>query len=280
MLSGSIVALITPFTKENKIDKKALETLIHWHVENKTDGIVCFGTTGEGWALSQREKLEVLKIALDVSQKKIPIIAGTGTYDTKKTYGLTKKAYDMGADAALVVVPYYNRPSQEGIFYHFKEISKIGIPIILYHHPGRTGVWVKKETFERLSNLKNIIAIKEASGDKAFIKDLIQLKKFPVFSGDDILTEFVLRQGGVGNISIIANIIPKIWKNFICKRENMTEMLKELCSIMVLETNPQCVKYALSLMKKCMFKTRLPLVIPQEKNQKIIEKTLKKYSII
>ena len=287
MFCGSIVALVTPFDKNNRIDKRALERLVKWHIDNKTDAIVCTGTTGESPTLSDDEKLEVLQVCIAAANKKIQVIAGTGTYDTKKSYELTKKAKEMKADGALIVVPYYNRPTQEGIIAHYTEIAKAGLPIIVYHHPGRTGVKVDLKSFERLSKIENIVAIKEASGDLSFIEKLIKASFLPVLSGDDSLTVDVMKMGGKGVISVVANIIPSIWKNIttLCavgnfkEAESLIARYKSLSDSMFYETNPQCVKYALSLLGRASSYIRLPLLEPSLENREKIKAALKTYDL-
>lgn len=288
MFSGSIVAIVTPFGKNNKIDKNALSDLVAWHIDQKTDAIVCTGTTGEGATLSDREKVEVLDICLKASNKKIPIIAGTGTNDTKKSCQLTKKAKDMGADGVLAVVPYYNRPTQEGVIAHYSEIAKVGCPVIVYHHPGRTGVKLELSTFERISKIKNIVAIKEASGDLELIDKLLKASFLPLLSGDDATTVEVMIKGGKGVISVVANIVPSDWSRItkLCADKNFSEArflinkYKLLCDSMFYETNPQCVKYSLSLMGKSTSYLRLPLLEPSLENKQKIKNILLDYHLI
>lgn len=282
MIKGSSVALITPFTESDKVDEKRLRSLIDWHIESKTDSIVCCGTTGESPTLSDQEKLDIIKISIGQAKKRIPIVAGTGTYSTQKTIDLTKKAKELGADAALIVVPYYNRPTQEGILYHFKEVAKVGLPVILYHHPGRTGSWISIETFKRLSDVKNIIAIKEASCNFEFIKDLKKEVSLPILSGDDCLTRDIIRVGGVGAISVVSNIIPKAFSEFVKSSLEGKDisLYDPLFKAMTLETNPQPVKYALSLMGRCLKNIRPPLLLPSDENRKRIEAILSDYELV
>ena len=285
MFKGSVVALVTPFDEEKKIDKKALEDLVLWHIERGTDAIVCTGTTGECSTLTNDEKLEVLQICLSVANKKIPIISGTGTNDTMQTCFLTRKAKEYGAAGVLVVAPYYNKPSQEGLYAHYMEIAKIGAPVIVYHHPGRTGVTIEIDTFEKISKLDNIVAIKEASGDLLFVEKLLKKTSLPILSGDDLLTVEIMKRGGAGVISVVANIIPSIWKQLtkLCELNNfeeagsLLEKHRNICDVMFLETNPQCVKYALSLMGRVKSIFRLPLLEPSIKNKKQLLAVLTKY---
>jgi 4-hydroxy-tetrahydrodipicolinate synthase len=284
--AGSQVAIITPFTKNNKIDEKSLFDLVVWHKKEKTDAIVCCGTTGESPTLSEEEKIQVIKICLDASQGKIPVIAGTGSNNTAKTIELTQKAYDLGVAGCLVIVPYYNKPSQRGCLEHFKAVAKIGAKIILYHHPGRTGVKLLPVTLQKIKQTPNVISIKEASGDLSYIEDVNQF--FPVLSGDDLLTVPIMKLGGIGAISVLANCVPNLFKNIIerCKEKkfdiaaNLFEKIKPLCEAVFLETNPQGIKYALSLMGKSRPFLRLPLLEPPKEVRKKIEMAMQNLEII
>lgn len=288
MFKGSFVAIVTPFTRNNEIDEKALFNLASWHIENKTDGIVACGTTGESPTLSDEEKLKVIKICKKASRGKIPIIAGTGSYNTSKSLELTKKAKEIGADGCLIVVPYYNRPTQEGVVCHFKEIAKANLPIICYHHPGRCGINLKIKTFKKILEIKNVVAIKEASGNLDFALELIGISKKPILSGNDDLTYFMMEKGSKGGVSVVANIIPKILKdlteNLLEKKyekaKSIDEKYKDLYEAMVLETNPQCVKYALSLMNLCKPYMRLPLIEPKKDVKEKIKKVLSLYGLV
>jgi 4-hydroxy-tetrahydrodipicolinate synthase len=288
MFKGSIVALVTPFTKDNKIDEKALKKLVDWHIENKTDAIVCCGTTGESPTLSDEEKLLVTKICVKRARGKIKIIAGSGTYNTSKSLELTKKIKGLGASGALIVVPYYNRPTPFGIIAHFKEIAKLNFPLILYHHPGRTGVKISIETFKKLLKVKNIVAVKEASSDLDFIFNLQKNFSTPILSGDDNLTFKIMKNGGDGVISVAANIVPKVFKELVTnclsknfkEAEKISKKYKKLCDAMVLETNPQCIKYAMSLMGLCTPFMRLPLVEPKREVRDKIKKVLLEYNLL
>jgi len=278
-----MVALITPFNKDESVDLRALKKLIRWHLENKTDAIVLCGTTGEAPTLTDEEKLQIFELAVDLAKNKMKIIAGTGTYSTKKTINLTKKAKEIGADGVLVVVPYYNKPSREGIFKHYEEVAKIDIPIILYHHPMRTGTKLNLQSFMQLQKIKQIVAIKEASGSLDVAKELLKNTTFNVLSGDDNLIIPMMQIGASGIISAVANIIPKQFKeiNDLClrnefeKAQNIYLRYKNLIENMFLETNPLCIKYGLSLMNKCSSIMRLPLIEPAVKNQEIIRQTMK-----
>jgi 4-hydroxy-tetrahydrodipicolinate synthase len=278
MFKGSIVALTTPFTISNEIDLLTLSELVEWHIAMGTQGIVLSGTTGESPVLTHEEKLSIFKASVDVAKGRIPIIAGTGSYDTKESVVLTEEAKRIGVDGCLVVVPYYNRPTVEGCYRHYEAISKVGLPTILYHHPGRTGVKLSSQAIARICTLENMVAIKEATGDVDFAIELMQATSTPLLSGDDSLTLPLMACGAVGVISVVANIIPKEWQEFVSQllvneikvAREMFDRYYPLCKAMVLETNPQCVKYALSTMGKCSSLMRLPLIEPQEENRKKI----------
>ncbi|NGX35608.1 MAG: 4-hydroxy-tetrahydrodipicolinate synthase [Candidatus Anoxychlamydiales bacterium] len=286
MFKGSMVALITPFKKQGSLDEKALENLINSHIAAKTDALVLSGTTGEAPTLLDEEKLKIFKIAVKLAKNKTKIIAGTGTYSTEKTVYLTQKAKDIGVDGVLVVVPYYNKPPIDGLIKHFEEIAKVKIPIILYHHPGRTGTKLSIDSFIKLQKIDQIVAIKEASGSLEFAKELIQKTRFDVLSGDDPLTIEMIKLGAKGVISVVANIIPEISKKIndlslkgeFEKAQNIYDEHKDLILSMFLETNPICIKYALSILNYCEDQMRLPLIKPNQKNCKTITKIIRKYN--
>lgn len=272
MFRGSIAAVITPFTLQGEVDYPAFKNLIDWHTEEGTDAIVVCGTTGEAPTLTSEEQYQVFKIAIDVSNKRVPIIAGTGTYNTRTTIETTACAKALGADACLVVVPYYNKPTPEGCIAHYTEISKVGLPMIVYHHPGRTGIKLSAEVLAQISRLPSVVAIKEASGGLELMQEIQQLSDIPIFSSDDSLTYPMLELGGAGGISVVANMIPRAWKKMIhsffqgnrAYAKELDTFYTPLYQSLVLENNPQCVKYALSLLGKCTPHLRLPLVEPRE----------------
>ena len=281
MLRGSIVALITPFDERGKIDIPALEKLIHWHLESGTDGLVLCGSTGEGSALSKEEKLLVFQTAKKIAGGKIPLIAATGTNVTEESVLLTGEVKKIGMDACLVIVPYYSRPTPEGCLLHFAEIAKVGLPMLVYHHPGRTGIKLDAEELSPICKLPGVIGVKDATGDLNLAMQLV--KEIPLFSGDDTLALAQFSLGFTGSISIVGNVIPKEWKAFVdlalkgdfIEARKAFFALHDLCLAMVLETNPQCVKYAVSLLDRCRPKMRLPLIEPSEENQrKVKEKVL------
>ena len=272
MFKGSMVALVTPFKEDGSLDESSLKDLIKWHLDAKTDAIVLSGTTGESPTLLDDEKFRIFKIALKLAKGKTKIIAGTGTYSTEKSKFLTRRAKEIGVDGVLVVIPYYNKPPIEGLIKHFEEIAKEKLPIILYHHPGRTGTKLSIDSFIKLQEIKQIVAIKEASGSLELAKKLINKTRFDVLSGDDPLTIDMIKLGAKGVISVVANVIPKEFKkvNDLClngefeKAEIIFDQQKDLIDSMFLQTNPICVKYALSLLGKCKAGMRLPLIEPKE----------------
>jgi len=281
MFKGSIVALITPFNERNEVDEKALIDLVKWQVRENTDGIVCCGTTGESPTLNCEEKIRIYDICVKAATGKCKIIAGTGTNNTQESVYLTKKAKNVGVDGCLVVVPYYNRPMPLGCIAHYNEIAKVGLPIIVYHHPKRTGTSLSIKVFNVLANIKNIVNIKESSCDLSFVKELIKQCSLPVLAGEDSLTASIMELGGVGTISVISNVIPDVWKkmidlclkrDFIAAFKIMTEQ-KPLLEALAKETNPQGIKYCLSLLDKCKPVWRLPLIAPAQATKKEIEKS-------
>ncbi len=268
MIRGTITALITPFKKDLEVDEKALAELIEWQIEEKIDAVMLCGSTGEAPTLSDEEKLKIFRIGVDVTKGRVPIIAGTGTYDTRKSLKMTQAAKKIGVDAALVVVPYYIRPTPEGCMAHFQEVSKAGLPMIAYHHPARTGVSLSIEVLKGISKIPNVAAIKESSGGLEIAR---QMEGIPFFSGDDPFALSMMELGGLGVMSVVANLIPRQWAEMTrsfsegnkVKAKEINDHFAQLCEAMVLESNPQCVKYALSYLGKCQPYFRLPLVEPR-----------------
>jgi len=290
MFKGSIVALVTPF-KNGKVDEEALRNLIEFHIENKTDGIVPCGTTGESATLSFEEHKKVIDITIDAVKKRIPVIAGAGSNNTLEAIELSKHAKSSGADGVLLITPYYNKPTQTGLYLHFKKVAEeVKIPIVLYNVPGRTGVNLLPSTVEKLSKIENIVAIKEASGNLKQITEIINLcgDRITVLSGDDFTILPTLAVGGKGVISVVANIAPKDVHDLIEEFEkgNIKEAIKlqhkifPLCKAMFIETNPIPVKTALALMGKITGELRLPLCSMSEENLNFLRKTLADYGLI
>src|ERR1700690_1928250 len=269
MFKGSLVPIVTPF-KNGKLDEKVYADLIEWHISQGTHGIVPCGTTGEASTLDFDEHYRVIEVAVEAVNKRIPIIAGTGANATDEAVFITKKAKELGVDGALIVTPYYNKPTQEGLYLHFKAIAEsVDIPIILYNVPGRTAVNMLPTTVARLLEFSNIIGLKEATGDMRQASDLIRLcgDRLALYSGDDFTTFTMLSLGGKGVISVTANIVPKdvaeMWNSWdkgdIEKARELHYKLEPLNAAMFIETNPIPVKTALAMMGKMDENFRLPL---------------------
>ena len=289
MFKGSIVALITPF-KNNKIDEDRYASLIHYHISNGTKGLVPAGTTGESPTLDHNEHKKVIEISVKESNGKIPVIAGTGSNSTSEAIELSQHAEKAGANALLIVTPYYNKPTQEGLYQHYKTINdKVGIPIIIYNIPPRSVVDMSVDTMARLFELKNIAGVKDATADLDRVDQ--QLKKmgpeFIQLSGEDGTAMEFNARGGVGCISVTANISAKLCSNFqeaslkrndeksLKKTEEINNKLMPLHKALFIESNPSPVKYAASLLNLSSEDVRLPLVKITEKTKKEIEKALK-----
>lgn len=290
MFQGSIVAIITPF-KDGKIDEEAYRTLIEEQIEGGTSAIVPCGTTGESATLSVEEHNRVIDIAIDAVNKRVPVIAGAGGNSTSEAIELSAHAKKAGADATLQVTPYYNKPSQEGLYQHFKAIADaVALPQVLYNVPGRTAINLLPETVARLAELSEVVAIKEASGNLAQMTDVIKLAgdKITLLSGDDNLILPVLSIGGKGVISVVANIVPrdtaaivKAWLDGDTeKARELFFKLYPLCQAMFYETNPVPVKTSLALMGKIEDELRLPMAPMSESNLEKLKKTLGNYRLI
>jgi len=290
MFKGAIVAIVTPF-KKGKVDEGALRELIEFQIANGTDGIVPCGTTGESPVLSHKEHDRVIEITVDAVKKRVPVIAGTGSNSTDEAIRLTKHAYEVGADGALMVCPYYNRPTQEGLYQHYKLIAeKVPIPIIVYNIPGRTGVNMTPETLARLAKIKNIVGVKEAAGSLQQMADIIRIcgPDFSVLSGDDFFTFPLLCLGGHGIISVVSNVAPAdmaaLIDSFnagnIKKARKLHYQLTPLVSSLFIETNPAPVKAALAMMGKIQYEMRMPLWKLSDTNYEKLKKTMQDYGLI
>lgn len=267
MFKGSIVALITPF-RNGKVDEKALGDLVEFHVKNGTDAILPCGTTGESATLDHSEHIMVIRMVIDSASGRIPVIAGTGSNSTAEAIHLTREAQKIGANAALLVSPYYNKPTNEGLFLHYKAIAEaVDIPLILYNIPSRTGKNMEPETIARLSEIKNIVAVKEASGIMDQTSQIASLCKITILSGDDSLTLPLMALGATGVISVAANVVPdrvaaltRAWlEGDPQKARKLHYELLPLFKALFLETNPIPVKAALAAMGKISEEYRLPL---------------------
>ena len=293
MFKGSNVALITPF-KNNGLDEEAYIKLIHFHIDKGTNGLVPAGTTGESPTLSHDEHQRVIDLCIKESNGKIPVIAGTGSNSTEEAISLTTHAEKAGANGALIVTPYYNKPTQEGLYQHYKAINdKCGIPIIIYNIPGRSVIDMSVDTMARLYELKNIVGVKDATGDLDSVdqtlgkmgKDFIQLT-----GNDDNAFEFNKR-GGVGTISVTANIAPKLCSDFqkfsksdtdneMKEAERLDKILQPVHHSMFVESNPSPVKYAAKLLGLCDDNVRLPLVKVTDTTKEIVKKALQSAKLI
>lgn len=284
MFKGSIVAIVTPF-KNGKVDEKALGDLIEWHISEGTNAIVPCGTTGEASTLDYDEHYRVIEITVSIAKGKVPVIAGTGANSTDETIMITQKAKEIGADGALLVTPYYNKPTQEGLYQHYKKISEtVDIPLVLYNVPSRTGINLLPQTVARLAEIKNIVGIKEATGNMRQVSEVIRLcgERITVLSGDDFTTLTLLALGGKGAISVSANIAPrdasamyKAWEEGnIKKARRLHFKLEPLNEAMFIETNPLPVKTALSMMGKIQEEFRLPLCVMSTANKEKLKKIL------
>lgn len=291
-LQGSIVALVTPF-KDGKVDEASLRNLIKWHLQEGTHGILVLGTTGEAVTVDLEERKRVMEIALEEAKGKVPLIVGTGTNDTQKVLKYTKLAEEMGFDAALIVTPYYNKPTQNGLYEHYSYIAKnTNIPIILYNVPGRTSVNLLPETTAKLSQIENIVAIKEACGDIKQVTELLLKcpKDFTILSGDDFTAYATVMLGGKGVISVAANVMPREMSQLmesalngdVAKAQELNLKLYPLYKAMFVETNPVPAKAALWLMGKIETpEVRLPLSQLSEKSLETLKTILKEnYGLI
>jgi 4-hydroxy-tetrahydrodipicolinate synthase len=266
MFKGAIVAIVTPF-KNDQVDERALRELIEFQISNGTDGIVPCGTTGESATLTHEEHDRVIEITIDAVKKRVPVIAGTGSNNTSEALRLTKHAYEAGADGALIVCPYYNRPTQEGLYQHFKTIAEsVPIPIIPYNIPSRTGVNLMPEMVAKLAKIKNIVGIKEASGSITQMSNIINLcdNDFAVLSGDDIFTLPLMAMGGVGVISTVSNVAPADMAGLVdaftagdmARAKSLHRKMSPLIETLFIEVNPIPVKAALALMGKIEYEYR------------------------
>lgn len=290
-IQGSIVAIVTPMLEDGRVDWKALEDLVEWHIAQGTHSIVAVGTTGEASTLSMSEHTQVIKEIIRVANKRIPIIAGTGANSTHEAIELTREAKALGADACLLVTPYYNKPTQEGLYQHYKAIAEaVDIPQILYNVPGRTGVDMQNETVLRLADVKNIVGIKDATGDVPRGTALINALngKMAVYSGDDATAWQLILAGAKGNISVTANVAPKVMSE-VCEAalagnqavaEQKNASVAHLHDVLFCESNPIPVKWALHEMKRIDTGIRLPLTPLAPQFREPIRQALQQANII
>ena len=293
MFKGSNVALITPF-KNNSLDEEAYIKLIHFHMDNGTSGLVPAGTTGESPTLNHDEHQRVIDLCINESDGKIPVIAGTGSNSTEEAISLTSHAEKAGANGALIVTPYYNKPTQEGLYQHYKAINdKCGIPIIIYNIPGRSVIDMSVDTMARLFELKNIVGVKDATGDLDRVDQQLSKmgKEFIQMTGNDENAFEFNKRGGVGAISVTANIAPKLCSDFqklsvskdendLIEAEKLDNILQPVHDAMFVESNPSPVKFGAKLMNLCDDEVRLPLVQVTNGAKTIIKKALESAKLI
>ncbi len=284
MFSGCLVAMITPF-RDGQVDEAALRGLVRFHLKNGTDGLVPCGTTGEAVTMTEEEQLRVVEIVVEEVNGRIPVIAGTGTNSTAKTIKMTKLMKKAGADGALIVTPYYNKPTQQGLYLHFEAVAKeTDLPIVLYNVPGRTSVNMLPETVSRLAKIPSIVGIKEASGSMDQVSQIIESCRpdFAVLSGDDSVTLPLLALGGVGIISVVGNIAPaamaELVRSFragnVARAREIHYQIFDLCRAMFIETNPIPVKTAAGILGLCSDDMRLPLSPMSEANRRKLEQAM------
>ena len=293
MFKGSNVALITPF-KNDELDVDAYLKLIHFHLENGTNGLVPAGTTGESPTLNHKEHEKVIELCIKEAKGKIPVIAGTGSNSTEEAISLTKHAEKAGADGALVVTPYYNKPTQEGLYQHYKKINdNTNIPIIIYNIPSRCVIDMSVDTMARLFELKNIVGVKDATGDLNRLDQTIKKlgSEFIQLTGEDGLAFKFNQRGGVGIISVTANIVPKLCsdmqkysksdsENEIKEAEKIDQILQPLHKTLFIESNPAPTKYAAKLMGLCSDEIRLPLVNIKKETEEEVKKALSSIKLL
>lgn len=291
-LKGTLTALVTPFDENNQLDEIGLRHLLRLQIESHVDGIVCLGTTGEAPTLSDDEQKQVITIARKEIDKPIKLVVGTGCYSTAQTIKYTRQAEHFGADMALVVSPYYNKPTQEGLYRHFQAVAKEShIPIILYNHPGRTGVNIHLETLKRLMEIPNIIGIKDCSANINFISEIVETAwhtrpEFSIMSGDDSITLPLMALGGHGVISVVSNLVPKIVKKLtdamqdgnIATAREMHFHLMPLFNASNIEINPIPIKALLKCASLPAGECRLPLCALSPKNAAHIEEMVRHYA--
>lgn len=290
MFSGSFVAIVTPFRK-GKVDEKAFGELIEWQIANGTNGIVPCGTTGESATLSHEEHNRVVELAVEVVNRRVPVIAGTGSNSTDEAIDLTRHAKQAGADGALLITPYYNKPTQEGLYRHYKAVAEtVDLPLVLYNIPGRTGVNMLPATIARLSAIKNVVGVKEGSGSVQQASDIVQMcgNRLSVLAGDDALTLPMMAVGGKGVITVTANIVPTDMANLvkafaagkIDEARRIHFKLSPLFAALFYETNPIPVKEALGMMGKIDPELRLPLCAMATDAREKLARVLKDMGLI
>jgi len=290
LFKGSGVAIVTPF-KNNQVDFEKLGELLEWHISEKTDAIIICGTTGEAATMTDDEKLETIKFTVNKVNKRIPVIAGTGSNNTQHAIEMSKKAESLGVDGLLIVNPYYNKSTQKGLIVHYNTIAdNVNIPIIIYNVPGRTGFNISPNTLYELSKHPNIKGVKEASGSISQVAEIARLcpDDFAIYSGNDDMIVPILSLGGIGVISVVANILPKdthnmvysFLENDIEKARYLQLKMKPLIDALFIEANPIPIKKAMNLLGMDVGDLRLPLIEASEDTTKVLIKELKNYGLL
>lgn len=288
MFKGSYVAIVTPF-KKGKIDEKKFRELVEFQIKNGIDGIVPAGCTGEAATLNHEEQKRLMKLACEIVNKRVSVIAGGGSNSTEEAVSLTRYAKKVGCDGVLSITPYYNKPTPEGQYRHYETIArKADIPILLYNVPSRTGISMKPETVARLSKMKNIVAIKEASGSLDQVSQILSLCGITVLSGDDSLTLPMMVVGAMGVVSVVANIVPQEVHDMVAafmdgdveESRRLHYRILPLCKAMFIETNPLPVKTSMRMLKRLNGEFRLPLCPMEKENETKLKKVLKKYGLL
>lgn len=290
MIKGSIVALITPFDEEGKVNYDRLKELIDYHIASKTDGILVLGTTGETPALTEEEQEEIVKVSVQYSNGRVPIIANSGTNNTEKSLVRSLRFEKLGADGLLVITPYYNKPNRAGMIEHFYTIAdNVHIPIYIYNVPARTGICIGDDIVEELSKHPNIAGIKEASGDMSYVAKLSRLisDDFSIYSGNDDITVAIMSMGGVGAVSVWANLMPeKVHEMTHAYLEGRTEEAKKiqleylkLINAMFCETNPVPIKALMNMVKMDVGGCRLPLGSISSANRRVLSSLMDEYEL-
>jgi 4-hydroxy-tetrahydrodipicolinate synthase len=290
MFTGSLIAIVTPF-RNGRIDERALAELIEWQIAKGTNGIVPCGTTGESATLSHEEHHRVIQLTVEVVSRRVPVIAGTGSNSTEEAVALTKHAKQAGADGALLITPYYNKPTQEGLYRHYKAVAEaVDLPLVLYNIPGRTGVNMLPSTIARLSAIDTIVGVKEGSGSVQQASDIVQMcgDRITVLAGDDSLTLPMMAVGAKGVITVTANIVPsemaQLVKAFadgkVTEARKLHFTLSPLFAALFLETNPIPVKEALGMMGKIDPELRLPLCPMGQETRDKLRHVLKDMNLI
>jgi len=290
LFEGSYVAIATPFTKDgSEVDYGKLGELVEFQIAHGTDGIVPVGTTGESPTLTHEEHQKVIAFTVKQVNKRAKVVAGVGSNSTAKTIEMTKYAKEVGADGALVVVPYYNKPTQEGMYLHFKAVAEVGLPVMLYNVPGRSGTALTPKTIARLAELPSVVAIKEACGSMDVVSEILMLApNLTVLSGDDSLTLPMMAIGAKGVVSVIANIVPDRLKRMVTLAKNgdfaaarkIHADLFRLCRVMFVETNPIPVKTAMGMMGLCEDSMRLPLCPLSDANRDLVTEVLRESQLL